>query len=119
MAKQKHANKIEQIILFCSYARGEAMEESDIDLLIVCDITLDELIDISSPMLLKYSVCISPHVITASHLSFLEKEGYGFIKNVKKEGKSSIPEYEDYITRAEESLSSAQILLENEKFNSA
>ncbi len=30
-----------------------------------------------------------------------------------------MPEYEDYIYRAEETLSSAQILLENRKFNSA
>lgn len=30
-----------------------------------------------------------------------------------------MPEYEDYINRADEALASAQILLENEKFNSA
>ncbi len=30
-----------------------------------------------------------------------------------------MPEYEDYLVRAEEALASAQILLENEKFNSA
>jgi len=86
-AKQKHGNKIKQIILFGSLARGEATEESDIDVLIVGNVTLDELIDISFPLLLKYGVYISPHVITARHLSYLEKEGYGFIKNVKKEGK--------------------------------
>lgn len=86
-AKQKHGAKIEKIILFGSYARGEAAEESDIDVLIVGDVTLDELIDISFPLLLKYGVYISPHVITAKHLSYLEKEGYGFIKIVKKEGK--------------------------------
>ncbi len=86
-AKQNHGAKIEKIILFGSCARGEATEESDIDVLIVGDVTLEDLIDISFPLLLKYGVYISPHVITARHLSFLEKEGYGFIKNVKKEGK--------------------------------
>ncbi len=30
-----------------------------------------------------------------------------------------MPEYEDYLVRSEEALASAQILLENEKFNSA
>lgn len=85
--KQKHGARIEKILLFGSYARGEATGESDIDVLIVGDITLDDLIDISFPLLLKYGVYISPHVITASHLNYLEKEGYGFIKNVKKEGK--------------------------------
>ena len=86
-AKQNHGAKIDQIILFGSCARGESTEESNIDVLIAGDVTLDELIDISFPLLLKYGVYISPHVITARHLSFLEKEGYGFIKNVKKEGK--------------------------------
>lgn len=85
--KENHGAKIEKIILSGSYARGEATEESDIDVLIAGDVTLDELIDIPFPLLLKYGVYISPHVITAMHLSFLEKEGYGFIKNVKKEGK--------------------------------
>ncbi len=85
--KEKHGAKIKKIFLFGSYARGEAAEESDIDVLIAGGITLDELIDISFPLLLKYGVYISPHVITAGHLSFLEKESYGFIKNVKKEGK--------------------------------
>ncbi len=85
--KQNHGAKIDQLILFGSCTRGEATKESDIDLLVAVDITLDELIGISSPLLLKYGVYISPHVITAGHLSFLEKEGYGFIKNIKKEGK--------------------------------
>ncbi len=85
--KENHGAKIKKIILFGSYARGEATAESDIDVLIVGDVTLDELIAISFPLLLKYGVYISPHVITAGHLSYLEKEGYGFIKNVKKEGK--------------------------------
>jgi len=30
-----------------------------------------------------------------------------------------MPEYEDYLVRADEALSSAQILIENEKFNSS
>ncbi len=86
-AKQNHGAKIEKILLFGSYAREEATEESDIDVLIVGDITLDELIDISFPLLLKYGVYISPHVMTSEHLSHLDREGYGFIKNVKKEGR--------------------------------
>jgi hypothetical protein len=47
----------------------------------------DDLIDISFPLLLRYGIHISLHVITARHLSCLEKEGYEFIKNVKKEDK--------------------------------
>ncbi len=48
-AKQNHGAKIVQIILFVSYARGEATKESDIDIQTAVDVTLDNLIDISSP----------------------------------------------------------------------
>ncbi len=85
--KEKHWDKIEKIVLFGSYARGDYEEESDIDVLIVGDISLDELIDISYPLLLKYGVYISPQVMTETHFNFLDSEGYGFIKNVKKEGR--------------------------------
>ena len=85
--KERYGEKVERIILFGSYARGEAGEESDIDVLVVGDVSIDELIDISYPLLLKYGVYVSPYVMTKEHFSFLEKEGYGFVKNVKKEGR--------------------------------
>jgi hypothetical protein len=85
--KKKYSGKIERIFLFGSYARGDYGEESDIDVLIIGDIPLDELIDISFPLLLKYGVYVSPHVMTEEHFSFLEKGGYGFIKNVEEEGR--------------------------------
>jgi len=85
--KEKYGGKIEKIILFGSYARGEAKEESDIDILIVGDVLLDELINISFSLLLKYGVYVSPHVMTDAHFSLLDREGYGFIKNVKREGR--------------------------------
>lgn len=85
--KEKYGDNVEEIILYGSYARGEAGEDSDIDLLIIGDVSLDELVDISFPLLLKYGVYISPHVMTEKHFSLLDSEGYGFIKNVKKEGR--------------------------------
>ncbi|MEE8402212.1 MAG: nucleotidyltransferase domain-containing protein [Candidatus Hydrothermarchaeaceae archaeon] len=84
--KKKHGNKIEKIIIFGSYARGEGGEDSDIDVFIIGDVSLDELVDISFPLLLKYGIHISPHVMTEEHFNLLDREGYGFIKNVKKEG---------------------------------
>jgi len=37
---QKYPNKVDVIILFGSTARGEAREESDIDILVVGDVTV-------------------------------------------------------------------------------
>lgn len=85
--KEKYSDKIERIILFGSYARGDYGKESDIDVLIIGDMLIDELIEISFPLLLKYGIYISPQIMTEDHFNMLEKEGYGFIKNVKKEGK--------------------------------
>ncbi len=85
--REKHGDKIDRIILYGSYARGEAEEESDIDVLIIGDVSLDELVDISFPILLKYGEYISHQVMSIEHFEFLEREGYGFIKNVKREGK--------------------------------
>ncbi len=84
--KKNYADKIQKITLFGSYARGEDKEDSDIDVFIIGDVSLDELVDISFPLLLKYGIHISPHVMTKEHFNLLEREGYGFIKNVKKEG---------------------------------
>ena len=98
--KKKYSNKVEKIILFGSYARGDYGEENDIDVLIVGDVSIDELIDISFPLLLKHGVYISPHVMTEEHFGLLDTAGYGFVKNVKREGKVIMPEFEDYLTRA-------------------
>ncbi|MFB0563835.1 MAG: nucleotidyltransferase family protein [Candidatus Lokiarchaeia archaeon] len=73
---------MEKIFLFGSYASGDYGEESDIDVLIIGDIPLEELVDISFPLLLKYGVCVSSHIMVEEHFSFLERAGYGFIKNV-------------------------------------
>ncbi|HDN05478.1 MAG: hypothetical protein Q6352_005330 [Candidatus Freyrarchaeum guaymaensis] len=63
-------------------------DDNDIDVLVVGDVTLDELIEVSFPLLLKYGVYVSPHVMTDEHFNYLDREGYSFIKNVKKEGRT-------------------------------
>ncbi|NOZ58537.1 MAG: nucleotidyltransferase domain-containing protein [Euryarchaeota archaeon] len=85
--KERYGDKIEKIILYGSYARGEAEDESDIDVLIIGDVSIDELVDISFPILLKYGEHISHLTMSAEHFEFLDREGYGFIKSVKREGK--------------------------------
>ena len=84
--KSNYSSKVEKIIVFGSYARGEAGEDSDIDVLVVGNISLKELIDEAVPILLKYGVLVSPHDITPEKFEFLKSEGTGFIRNVEREG---------------------------------
>jgi len=81
--KEKFEDRIESIIVFGSYARGESKEESDVDVLIVGDVKLDEIIDVTYPIFLKYGVYISPIVMSRE---MLKAEKTGFIENVLKEG---------------------------------
>jgi uncharacterized protein len=83
---QKHENSIDSIILFGSVARGEARDESDIDILVVGDLDLDDLVDVAFPLLLKYGKLISPKDMKKSRFDKLAKEGYSFINNVLTEG---------------------------------
>lgn len=77
---EKYAERVHAIILFGSVARGEAKRESDIDILIVGEVTLKELIDISYPMLLKYKIYISPKDMGKPYFDELNKKGYSFIR---------------------------------------
>ncbi len=79
-------DRIDQVILFGSYARDEANEESDIDLLVVGDVTLNEVIDVTYPLSLKYGIYISPIVMSREHFEMLKAEETGFIKSVLSEG---------------------------------
>lgn len=67
-------------------AVNEAREESDIDILVVGDVDLDELVDVSFPLLLKYGKLISAKDMKKSRFEKLAKEGYSFINNVLNEG---------------------------------
>jgi predicted nucleotidyltransferase len=86
VALEKYGDRIESIILFGSVARGEAMEDSDIDILVVGDVSLEELVDISFPILLEYGELISTKNMKKERLEYLAREGYSFMRNVMKEG---------------------------------
>jgi len=57
--EEKHRDRMDEIIVFGSYARGDAKKDNDIDVLIVGDVKLDEVVDISFPILLEYGIYIS------------------------------------------------------------
>src|SRR5882672_4726305 len=86
-----YGERLDKIILYGSYARGEQTPESDIDLLIVLnDPQLDtgkEIRLINNfiyPLSIQYNIDISAHPVTQK--KFLKGAGF-FLKLVKKEGK--------------------------------
>jgi hypothetical protein len=83
---EKYEEKIDSMILFGSVARGDAKEDSDIDILVVGDVGVEELVDISFSILLKYGKLISVKDMKKDHFNFLVHEEYSFIKNVLGEG---------------------------------
>ena len=87
---KKFGDNIKMIRLFGSKARGGFHGESDIDLLVVVSRgdwrTRREIIDVSTDLLYKYDVFISPRVTDEKHYLNLVRLQTGFIKNIQKEG---------------------------------
>jgi predicted nucleotidyltransferase len=82
----RYRDKIDSIILFGSVARGEGKEDSDVDILVVGDVNLDELVNISFPILLEHGKLISAKNMNMVHFDFLVREGYSFARNILREG---------------------------------
>jgi predicted nucleotidyltransferase len=91
-AKRQFGTTLKMVLLYGSCAREDYDDESDIDLLVLLDITPDELPDarrkmrpIADKLDMKYDVVIS--AVFQSYDIFNEyKEASGFYKNVEKEG---------------------------------
>lgn len=88
--KEKYADKMEKIILFGSYARGDYTKESDIDVLIVLSKedykVRRDIMGSSFDMLLETGVYISPKVISLRDYQNLKNIKSSFIQNVSREG---------------------------------
>ena len=86
--KEKYEDKIDSIILFGSVARGEAKEDSDIDVLIVVkkeDFRLRRvLIGIAFDILLETGNDISVKVL--STIDFEGRGNFSFLRNIVLEG---------------------------------
>lgn len=86
--EQDHRNEIESIILFGSVARGEAREDSDIDILIITkkeDFRLRRLfIGKAFDIFMETGKNISVKVI--SHDDFRSQKNFSFLKNVIADG---------------------------------
>lgn len=84
-----YGEKIKDVILYGSHVRGEATKDSDIDILVLVDDSIDpfevrrSLSDLLFDILIEKGELISVVVIPKD---FFENYNYPFIMNVKKEG---------------------------------
>ncbi|MCD6531952.1 nucleotidyltransferase domain-containing protein [bacterium] len=87
--RKLYGGRLKGLILYGSYARGEATADSDIDLLVVLDgevhpgKEIDRMIDIITEINLKYNVLISVYPISEENY---EKLNSPLLMNVRKEG---------------------------------
>lgn len=110
----------DRIILFGSHVRGEAGEESDIDLLILKD-TKDRPIDRRvqvEKILADRSMPLDIVVYTPQEIRYLFSMGSPFVEEIIETGRVLYmrKSTENWIKDAEDELSSALILFEHEKF---
>ncbi|HLB71190.1 MAG: nucleotidyltransferase domain-containing protein [Candidatus Methanoperedens sp.] len=88
--KTKHGTKIDRIILFGSYGRGDYRKESDIDVLVIWKGNEIEgwnsLEREAVEVLFKYGSFISLKIISPDEFSAMKEMDFPFIKNVSAEG---------------------------------
>lgn len=88
LLRQRLGERIVQVILFGSRARGEAEEDSDFDFLVVVDRfseTLEnQVLDLAYEMLDQHGVVVTAIVVQADHFQNLRWEP--LYMNVRKEG---------------------------------
>ncbi len=87
--KQAYGGNIQRAALFGSKVRGDAEEDSDIDILLI--VTEDdwefrrEISKISSGIALKYDVLLDIRVISASHWQYMADIQSGLYQNISKD----------------------------------
>jgi len=91
--KAVFCDKLSDVRLFGSYARGDYDEESDIDIMIILDMSdadvrkgRHDVCRIAAMLELKHFVTISPVLYTKKEYDM--RKSFGFCKNVEMEGVS-------------------------------
>ena len=85
----QYGGKVKEVILYGSYARGEATKDSDIDILVLIDNSIEpfevrrSLSDLLFDILLENGELVSVVVLPEN---FFKNYNYPFMLNVKKEG---------------------------------
>jgi uncharacterized protein len=91
-AKEVLGDKLEKVILFGSYARGDYDEESDIDIMIIADIALEDktairqkIHKVAGDLDMEYDVLVT-FCMTCSDIFHKYRDISGFYINVEKDG---------------------------------
>lgn len=91
-AREVFGEKLNDVILFGSYARGDYHEDSDIDIMLIADIAEEQVMhyvymlsDFLSDLSLEYNVVVSP-VIEPLAKYKAYKDVIPFLQKVQKEG---------------------------------
>lgn len=91
-AKQIYGEKLYQIIMYGSCARGDFQQDSDIDILVLLNVPKEEInserkriLDVSDKLDLKYDVVLTP-VFQSYKLYQQYLPVSGFYQSVEKEG---------------------------------
>jgi predicted nucleotidyltransferase len=91
-AKEVLGDKLEKVLLYGSYARGDYDEYSDVDIFILADIPQEnscdtdlEILDRVSDLALEHNILICPHVVCGA--AFRKYSDVSpFYMNVRKDG---------------------------------
>lgn len=89
-AVKRYGDRIEEIILYGSVARGESHGKSDIDVLVISEEPrykfIRKLGDLTFPVLLDRGELISTTVMSKGHFRWLKGLNSFFVKNVLNDG---------------------------------
>jgi predicted nucleotidyltransferase len=87
--EQALGNKLIELKLFGSKARGDDRPDSDVDVLVIVASDdwhiSDTVYDIATDIFLQTDLCISPKVISKSIFEKLQKENTSFIRNISSD----------------------------------
>ena len=90
LLRRHHSERVQQMILFGSKARGDSGSWSDMDILIVVDRDdwrLSHAIsDLAADVSLEYDVLIGPRVIGKERWERMKQRRFGLYQNVVAEG---------------------------------
>ena len=91
-AKEIYGAKLKKIILYGSCARGDYGQDSDIDIMVLLDVTLEaipeernKMLDVSDELDQQYDVVLAP-VFQSYTLYERYKHASVFFQNIEKEG---------------------------------
>ena len=86
---QHYQERLDRVILFGSYARGEATSDSDIDILVILEEPVDATVELKQTSELVAELCLEHHVLISRLFlsrSRYETERSPLLNNIRREG---------------------------------